>query len=86
MPSLWGYTELLCATRSVPLPSGWLARPVAEGQAPLYQREGSRGFEGCLQLSRLIVMCRRIGTLGSSNRAHTARWAQRGRKPRRGCY
>lgn len=34
MPSLWGYTELLCATRSAPLPSGWLARPVAEGQDP----------------------------------------------------
>lgn len=68
MPSLWGCTEQLCAHRTCSPPLWVASQTPGWGPGPLYQEEGSRGWGGCLELSRLIgchskgsVLCRRVG-------------------------
>lgn len=61
MPSLWGYTEPLCARQKCPLPFGWLASPVAEGQDPCTRRKEAKGVEaawGCR-----LIGCRSEGSV-----------------------
>ena len=53
-PACGGAQSFSVPTRSVPLPFGWLARPVAEGQDPSNHGEGSGWCGGLQGLGRLI--------------------------------